>query len=443
MKNNNKDIIYKMGLIGIVGLLGIIIATIVILQPSSKDKEINKNNVSKENNKNEEIKEFNSVLGVIKEVDIENDKLVILDIENEETITLMLDSSVEILDSYGTDIAFIQLGIGDIIQSKYDIEKMKPEYVHISNITWNRKDIKNMHIDEDKKTIQMGNDLYKFNDNLVTVYKNKPFKLSELTTADELVILGYRDTVWSIKKVTGHGLIRLKNHRNFVGGSLEVGNRKVIDIKDDTTVTMRSGVYNIVISKEGMSPYVTEIFLEEDEEIVIDVGNVKPKMGTVEFNIVQDNAVLYIDGKIVDYKDPVSLDFGKYDLKVKKSNFTTWERELVVNQAYIMLEINMEQEPVYIHVDNPIGCELYIDASYIGKIPVSSPISPGDHVITIRKQGYYSKIQKIHIDDKSEDNYFTFPNLIKMDDSTTVEGNKKDENNNVNNTTPKQDVYNQ
>lgn len=421
-----KDIVYKMGVIGIIGVLAIIIAIIAVSCLGKENKNNKKPKVDDDIYNDDVIEELKTKLGVIKGIDTNKDKLILFNIEDEEILTLNIDSSIEVKDSYGTDIAIIQLQIGDIIEAKYNTKTLKPEYIHISGVAWERKADKNLKIDEEKKTIQIANDLYRYTDDLVTVHQDVGFKLEDITEVDEIIVKGYRDVVWTIRKVTGHGFIRLKNYSNFIGGTLEIGNRKVLDITEEK-VMVKAGVYTVVISKENMTPYVTEVFVEEGQEVVIDVGDVGPKIGTVDFDIAQDNALLYIDGELADYNESIELDYGEYEVEVTKANYTSWKSNVVVNQAYMKINIDLEKEPSYIHVDNPIGCELYIDAAYIGKIPVSAPIDVGEHTVTIRKEGYFSKMETIYIKDNVRDNYFTFPELVKIQDEGTTENDGEQE----------------
>ncbi|TAH59744.1 MAG: PEGA domain-containing protein, partial [Gottschalkiaceae bacterium] len=151
------------------------------------------------------------------------------------------------------------------------------------------------------------------------------------------------------------------------------------------------------------------------KEVVVDIGTALPTTGIVNFTINPKDAKLYINNKeYKDYSKPIILDFGSYDIKIVKDNYVTAERKLVVNEAFMTVEISMEKTAKFIHVDKPEGVELYIDANYIGIIPIHTPIDSGSHNITLRKEGYYSKMHSVLIEDNGQDAYFSFPDLIEM-----------------------------
>lgn len=417
------DIVTKMSIVGGLGLVCILIL-VSIISFAIKDKAIKKNNnkpdeaIETEVETTEKGPDYARTLALIKEVDTKKSELTILDIEKGTKLVLKIDGAVDIKDVYGTLLAFAQLKTGDIIESKYDSTSMRPETIQITGQTWEKKNIQDLIYNKDNKTIQIGNDIYKYTDDLVTTFFGDNIALDKLDLVDMVTVKGYKDTIWSIALEKSHGFIVLKNHEKFVGGTIEIG-KKTEDIKKETKVTVLMGVQNIVVSKEGMTPFVTEVIVEEDKAVIIDIGSAQPTAGMVSFTIIPGDVQLFINN--VQYKDfskPISLEFGTYNLRIEKSNYVPWESKLVVNQAYMPVEINMNKKPQYINVNSPIGSSMYIDDNYIGIIPVEAPIDPGAHTITIRKEGYYSKIHSIQVEDDGQDANFVFPELIPMPEQT-------------------------
>lgn len=436
------DIVSKMTLFG---MLGVVISLVVMISIAcSGGKEDKKNTVNTDETDVEETLEYDRMISVIKEVNTDTSKLLALDIEQEEVLTLNIDGAVDIKDVYGTIISLAQLNIGDMVEIKYEKNKMRPEYIHKTAKVWERKNIQNVSINEKAKTIQVANDIYTYTDDLVTVFNGSNFDVSQIDLVDEVTLRGYKDKVWTVILENGHGFITLKNHSSFIGGILEVGNRMNVDIQDVTSITVPVGVHEIIANKEDMIPYVAEVIVEENKEVVLDLNQSLPKKGLVNFDIKQEGVTLSINDKeYQDLSEPISLDYGIYTIRAKKNNYVTMEEKLVLDRAYVDYKVELEKEPIFIHIDSPQGVGVYIDGNYIGIIPVTAPMDVGNHTVTLRKEGYYSKMYPITIDDTIEDNYFTFPKLIEIEEPVEQE-EKEDASNSEDNSssqTPVEDVY--
>lgn len=428
MKSNKKsDLIVSMSVIGILGLLVIIIAVAVVAcsNASGKKTQPTKNNTESTSESaidtETQAAELVRMMAVVKMVDTANEKLLVYDIDQNATITLSFDSAVDLKDAFGQVIAFSQLHVGDIVEAKYDAKTMRPETAMISGKSWEREDVKNMVIDTTKRTIAFANDVYQYTDELVATSNGLPVDIGQITSSDQVIVKGYKDTVWSITLVKGHGTLILMNHSAFVGGVLEVGNRISFEITEKTEVSVSAGIHDIVITMENMEPFTGQVLIEEGKTVTLDLGTVAPKEGTVEFVITQKEAKVLINDQVQDLTKPIVLPFGDYNVRVEAETFVPWENKITVSQAYLRLEVDLSTQPVYLHVDAPTGCELYIDSGYVGMIPITTPITPGNHTLTIRKDGYYSKMESVVIEDNGKDSYFTFPDLlvIPAEETTT------------------------
>lgn len=70
--------------------------------------------------------------------------------------------------------------------------------------------------------------------------------------------------------------------------------------------------------------------------------------------------------------------------------------------------------------DAPIGVEAYFDDNYVGITPVSFTKTAGQHMVTLKKDGYETKSYTIQIDKEKTNVTYSFPALvqIKKDDET-------------------------
>lgn len=424
-KQKKMDVVTKMAIIGGAGMiiLVLLIGIISIAMKGSDNKKHDKVDNTVESTEPPQTSRGPSeavrALAIIKDVDKQNNKLSVVNIETYEKIELNVDGSVDIKDEYNTLKTLAQLKTGDIIETKYDKNTLRPEFIQISGQVTQRKNISGLKVDSVNNTVQIGNDLYKYTDDLVTLFAGSSFDLSSLDPVDVVNAKVYKDTVWTIEVVKTHGYIVLKNHQKYIGGQMEV-NKSTLPVNEETKVTVGVGVHSIIVSKDGMAPYITEVLVEENAEVIIDLSEAKPVTAMVTFNINPSDVTLTIDGSIyTDFTEPIILDFGTYNIRIEKENYLPWESTLVVNKAVMTVDIKLNQKPAYLYVDGPVGSVIYVDGSYSGIIPVSIPIDPGAHKITIQKDGYYTKEYDITIKADGKDTHLTFPELIQMPVETT------------------------
>jgi len=364
-------------------------------------------------------KVFERALAVVKHVDTSTDKLIIYDIEKLKMVTLQMNSAIEIKDEYGTDIALAQIDVGDMVESKYDTLTMVPENVKITAVTWERRDVSNMVVDTEAKVIRISNDSYGYTEELVTSDGGTPFDISALSTADEAYVRGYQDMVWSVVMVNGHGTVTLINHDVFVGGQLEIGNRLSYTVENEMSIPITAGVHNLVVTKDNMSPYVKQVMIEENEELVLDLSEAQPQEGTVDFIVLQDDVTVYLDDVLVNLEEEHVLPFGTYAIRAEKENYVTWEGELLVSQAYLQYKIDMDKTPTFVFINQPEGAEAYLDGVPIGSIPTQAPFSPGSHTVQLRRDGFRpSEVYKYIWDDDGLDKYLVLPDLIELPPET-------------------------
>ncbi len=419
-----KDLIPKMIIAGVMGIL-IIVCVFILLSFFNKEDsgsgqvpaatvEQEEENEEEEVVEEERVIEYVRMLGLVK---AQGDGLMTLyDIENETTVTLTINGATRFEDEYGTPIVQEKIMVGHIVSVKYDKDTYIPEEVKLSPQIQEIKNLSTLTIDETLKTIQIGADIYDYTDEIVALNGAEGLVLSDLSVADDIVVRAYKGKVWSIIVENGHGYIVLENYSAYLDGRLEIGNRTSHTIIKDMRVAVPVGVHQVIITKEDMAPYSASINIEEDQDYVIDLSDLQPQMAQVDFEIVQEDARLFINDVETEITDePLEMDFGQYNIKVKKDGFMDWEGIVVIDQLYIKQVIDMDVEPLQLHMTGPDGAEFYLDGVlkgyFSGSDPISVPIVAGGHVLTIRKDGFQSWSQSIFVEDIGEDIYYTVTEL--------------------------------
>lgn len=338
----------------------------------------------------------------------------IYDIENGRALSLLTDGATAYKDAYGSALALSDLAMGDMVETKYDTATRIPEYVRITAIAWERKDTRYMAIDKANRSLAIGSDRYTWNDELVVAKDGRAISLDELDPSDEVVARGYKDTVWAIVVLKGHGTLALKNHWAFVDGVLTVDAIDTYKVDKRTAIPLVAGSHDILISQTGMTPFRTTVEILEGQETVLDMSGVPVKVGMVDFVYMQDDVRIYVDDILRQMPEDLTLPFGIHTIRGEKDGYAPFTGQIEVNQAYIQYKVDLAHEPIYVRVDAPEGSELYIDGSYVGIVPATAPIDPGEHVVTLRKEGFYPKNHPVVVDDTGQNIIYAFPDLVPM-----------------------------
>ena len=67
------------------------------------------------------------------------------------------------------------------------------------------------------------------------------------------------------------------------------------------------------------------------------------------------------------------------------------------------------------HIDSPVGAEVYLDGNYIGIAPVDFEKKAGNYVVSLRKTGYQTRSYTLQVDSEEKDVTYSFSELIKLD----------------------------
>jgi hypothetical protein len=198
-------------------------------------------------------------------------------------------------------------------------------------------------------------------------------------------------------------------------------------------------------------------------------------IGHIKFSITPDYARLYIDDEITEYTDRVPVEYGIHALRVECAGYETINSNIKVGSEYAEIEITMDEESdsvnsassssssstatlsantanttssssttasssssstsgsvsgnslsgnkavsknssvisseKKIYVEQPSGCEVYLDGNYIGIAPAQTSKVTGSHVITLSRDGYKTRSYTVNIANDGNDITFSFSGL--------------------------------
>ncbi len=417
------------------------------------------------------------IFGVVAKVDLENKVITIRDIETNALLAYFYTGYTDIRDKYGEIMAAGVLQPGDIVEGRYYVDDSILNTLSISSKAWSNLRVHNWAYDGDTNRIRIGTQTYSLYDYCIVAQDGKIIDIRELASIDELVVRGYENTVYSINVLKGHGYISLENEDFFIGGIVTVGNEVGLEITDDMLIMAEEGKHILSVTKSGVGGAV-EITVQRGKEIFVDVGPLQGEAvmhGSVYFTITPENAKLIIDGKVQNHEELVELPFGTYRIAVEAEGYVPYMGDLVIGDTFIRKTISLgleeksteatepdnsgeiadtepeetttadgeaEQETTTgteetlpleeettvihtgekdvskykIHIESPVGAEVYFDSEYVGIAPLSFEKQSGLHTIIFKRDGYQMKAYVMEISAEACDEHYSFLPLEKTEE---------------------------
>lgn len=273
------------------------------------------------------------VLAVLKEIDAGASTMTLLDTVKGQDIIVNYTGASNIIDKYDKVIAASQLAIGEMVDAYYDRNTAVLSKLQISNRAWEYKGVTKWSLDEAQGSFGIIDSKYKLPPELVVEKEGKLLTIKDLDEKDELVVKGVDRKVWSIQVIKGHGTIRFEDYADFVGGTVYIGNKEILPIEEDMSITAQEGTYKITMEKgslKGSKELKVEPFLEN----VLNMGEFKlppVEKGKVAFHITPEGADLYINDELTDYNKDLELVYGKYTVKAALGGYVDYNGTLEVD----------------------------------------------------------------------------------------------------------------
>lgn len=287
--------------------------------------------------------------GVILEIDQIRETITIRDLVTEAENQYTYSGGTYVMDKYGKDISISQLAPGDVVEGGYDTGTRKLIELKKSDRVWENKNVTRFTIDRAAKTVQIGNTLYEYKDNLVIVSDDRILEsVDEISSNDELILYGNENTIYSIVISKGHGYVALTGSEYFEDGWVMIGSDIVRKVTKNMVIEVPEGEYVLEITKHGVGGSM-DIRVTKNHETEVNVEALRGEMtetGSLRFEIEPAEAKLYIDNQIVDHEDLVKLEYGTYRIRVEAEGYLTYTGDLVVYQYYQKREIRLGKEEI-------------------------------------------------------------------------------------------------
>ena len=359
-------------------------------------------------------------LGVIDYIDVDNSIVKFYKVDTEELCLYTYNSGTNVLTQSGRVTTIDTLTAGVVVDVEYSTSSFVISKIQVSTgkSIWENSKVTNFKIDDTTRSMQVGNSLYFYKDDLRVYSEGKSIDISELTSADQLIVRGIDNRVLSIVVEVGHGYVTLDGDDIFIGGLIDIGGSIVKVIEENMLILVPEGTHKVEVRNGDTiaEKYVTVV---RNEQCVADFSDVAANVtvtGSVKFNINVADATLYIDNVKRDHGSTIVLNEGKHSVIVVADGYVTYTNtiEVVGDHQSLNIYLNedseaetedgnketttaapstentttMEGETIVskindVTISGPRGGLVYFDSTYMGVAPVTFDMVTGTHVISI------------------------------------------------------------
>ena len=327
---------------------------------------------------------------VVLGVDKENKIITVYDVIAGEKKNLVYTGATTFFDGYDVQIAAGQLQTGNLylftINTQTDSVVNGKEAINRSeqkesNGIWEKTGVDSMVISEDKITFRNQN--YRYGESLCVMNNGKQITLSDINTKTDVVtVRGKGSVIYEIVVTKGHGSIQLKNHEDFIGGTITIGNTKIDTVTEEGTYVVREGTY--VVSVTGGRYSGTENLIVERDRItefdLFEYGHGPIPVCDVTFTVDPLGATLYIDGVKTLYTDGVQLDYGTYEIEFAEGGYISYKATIHVEEPEMHLSVFLKENdptptPVPTNTPTPTVAPPEITPD-VTPTPIATPTNP-------------------------------------------------------------------
>ena len=369
---------------------------------------------------------------IITEIDTKNSQISVVSISDaNKKYVLNYNNGTSIKNKYGSEIMMSQMYVGEVVDVYYIAGTQKLIAIQASLKMWENDSVTKWNIDYDSKIMTIGENNYKYNEDLFIESNGKKISIDNISNVDTLIIKGIDSQIYSIVVKTGHGYIKLKDVTNLVGGIVEVGNKLMTEITEDMVIVAPEGEYTLTASKNGKGGS-TKVNVKRDDEVTVSLSGFQgeiEKNGSVKFAIKPEGTSvnLFIDGKEVNVDEAVDLSYGVHNILITSDSYSDYKEKITINSLYINKTIDLSEveeetdtdttssgnENNKVTISKPDGASLYLDGMYMGAIPYTFTKEAGTHVVILRQSGYDTVVYNIELSDDNKDVNLSFPNMEK------------------------------
>lgn len=315
----------------------------------------------------------------------------IYNITEDKEYVLTADGTTLLKDKYGKAVAFSEFKPGDIVEAGYNKKDSTLQTLKMSAQGFILREAQNVKVNISDLTVTVGNETYSFDTNLISTYNGGAYSVGDIDTIDVITLKGYKNKVYYVELVRGHGYIKLSGGEKILNGSLELGSAMSMSLDEKNPLKVPEGSHAVVVTGTNIEPYLSQVQVAKDQTAEVSLKDVSYNAGEVTININEASARLFLNGNEKIAGEKMTLKFGDYSVKVTKEGFSDYETTFNLSEPEYSLDVSLEKIMQVASVTiktSPPGADVYINNTYVGITPLTTSVEYGSKTITIKMSGY-------------------------------------------------------
>ena len=251
------------------------------------------------------------------------------------------DDSTIFLNKYDDYIEPDDIKLGRVIYLGSPNEEAVLTMVKISGEAWYQEDVHNFEMHADEGYMLLGRTKYRLSDSTRVFVAGEEVTLGSVSDIDTLSVQGQDRDVYSIRVTRSHGTLLLYNTDLFEGGWLSLGTSVYTTVTKDMVMELPVGKYMLSVANKGYGD-TKKVKVRRGQVTKVDLSKYEgdgPEVCVLSFEMGIDDAVLSIDGEVIDTKGTAEVEYGVHVVTVKAPGYEMWQKKLVAHSSSATITI--------------------------------------------------------------------------------------------------------
>jgi len=291
---------------------------------------------------------------LLKQIDTANKTVYLMKAGNGRQVQYGFTTTTLFLDKYGNSKSQTSFLSGEAVEIQTDSKTEELKKLWITDRVWVQDEITNYSVAPDSHAITIGKTKYSYDGDLPVFSGAEVLGQDMIDSGDEIRVVGMDKKILSLSIMKGHGYLQLVNTEIFDGSFICIGDKIFEEVEPDSKITVPEGTYLVTVANDGYGGS-REVTIERNMTVSLNLDELKgegPKICKITFYVGIEGAVLLIDGKAVDYSQPVEVQYGVHSISVSAEGYDTVRNKLVVNSEEAEIEIGLTKTDTSENQDN-------------------------------------------------------------------------------------------
>ena len=280
--------------------------------------------------------------------DVRHNDVKLMSVDNGRTYSVSINELTTFEDNYGKVSVPELFEPGMIVDVSVSVHSRSLNSLKQAPDAFLKRDVENFDINMNRGIFRLedGTNLH-VTENTLVLKDDRVVEASDISRNDVLEIRGVEPELYSVRIMSGYGHLRIKGSQYFTGGWVQIAGM-FKPVMDDMLLDVPEGEYDMTVTYKGQGG-VKHVVITRGKETSVDVSDLKGdliKTGEIVFSIRPPEAVpvVKIDGKVADHLEPVTLEYGVYQLEISAEGYAPIKERISVGTEVSNIDIELTKE---------------------------------------------------------------------------------------------------